>query len=179
MKSLVRSLSLVCLLIACVAHAEVYRYTDADGNVVFSDQPPPTDSGNAETIQLRRPNSMPAPRIQPRPLTVEPDTIASGSADYSALSITSPPHNGTLRDNSGNLVVQVSLEPALADGHELAFFLDGVQIARGRGYSASAANVDRGSHTLEAVVFDANGNELIRSPVSQVHLKRFFTPPAQ
>ena len=47
---------LLCCLLPLIGFAESYRWTDEDGKVHFSDQPPPgRDSDKAEQIELKAP----------------------------------------------------------------------------------------------------------------------------
>lgn len=165
------------LLTSPFAAGEIYRYVDEEGNVVFSDEPP-ADKRPTDTIDIPRINTIPAEPLHMPASSSPAEAPSDSSTIYDKLEIRSPAHDSTVRDNTGDIRVQVSLQPALADGHQLVLFLDGVEFARGRRYNATAKNVDRGSHTLEAVVYDAKGKALIRSPASQVHLKRFFKKPA-
>lgn len=165
------------LLSSPFAFSEIYRYVDEQGNVVFSDEPP-ADKRPANTVDIPHINTIPAEPLRTPTAPSKAEAPSDSSAVYDSLSIRSPAHDSTVRDNTGDIRVQVALQPALADGHQLVLFLDGVEFARGRRYNATAKNVDRGSHTLEAVVYDAKGKVLIRSPASQVHLKRFFKKPA-
>ena len=45
------------LAFGMAAHAEVYKWVDADGNVHFSDTPPPNPEQEAEEVQIQRASS--------------------------------------------------------------------------------------------------------------------------
>lgn len=49
---MMRSLLLLVCVLAFGAQAEVYKWTDASGRVVFSDQPPPASQGKAQRMNL-------------------------------------------------------------------------------------------------------------------------------
>ena len=99
---MLRPLFCLLLCLACtIAQAGVYTYIDADGNRVFTDQPP---SGQAERIELAPSNAMqpqqtpppavpyyPATRVEPayailRILVPEPDVAAARVALVAAVS---------------------------------------------------------------------------------------------
>src|SRR5690606_14185154 len=105
--------ALLCWLLlvsALPVQAEVYTYIDADGNRVFTDRP---GNAPAERMQLKAPNSMSAEPVQSsRRLSPDPEP----SPRYDQLRILTPEPDATLR-NTGDLLVTVTSEPALMDGH--------------------------------------------------------------
>jgi hypothetical protein len=96
---------------------------------------------------------------------------------YSSLKITEPPDDGTLRDNTGSVSVSVEILPFLQveQGHRLVVTLDG-QAATAPGVSTvfQLHNVDRGTHSLQAVVLDQAGRTVESSPSVSFHLLRRF-----
>jgi hypothetical protein len=75
-----------------------------------------------------------------------------------------PGQQQTLWNIGAMLQVQAEIEPALQPGHHIDVFLDGQRVSVG----ATAAQftvpeVYRGVHTLQAVIADANGQDLVRS----------------
>ncbi len=168
-------IALLCGLLTAPAGAEIYRYLDADGKVVFSDEPPPKGT-ESQNIELPRVNTMPAPPL-PTPQAGGSARDAGQSA-YDSLRVSAPGDDSTLRDNAGNITVRLDLQPPLAAGHQLLVLLDGSEAARGTETTVTLSNVDRGSHSLQAAVLGADGSELIRSPTVRVHLMRAFVAPA-
>ena len=67
-RTLFRQITLGLMLIAlpAVVTAEIYRWVDADGNVHFSDQPPPDNGKKAETVDVQ---DAPVPVQQSKPQT--------------------------------------------------------------------------------------------------------------
>ena len=88
------------LIFSQSATAEIYTWTDAEGNTVYSDQPSP----NARRIEVSAPNAMEPPR--PSPSYNQPDESSSNSAAaqgrYRRLEITSPANDSAVRANDGN-----------------------------------------------------------------------------
>ena len=160
--------------------AAVYKSVDAQGNVVYTDEP----GGDAKPVKLPPLSTVPAPRYRP---STPPSTALEQAAatSYEQISIVSPAQDETLRDNTGTVPVNVVLQPEWdsAAGHRFRYYLDGQ--AQGKPTESAQIgfeNLDRGAHTLEAAVVDTAGRELIRSSSVQFFLHRhsanFPTGPA-
>ena len=148
--------------------AAVYKSVDADGNVVYTDEP----VGNARPVDLPPLSTIPPPKAFTPPADIAEQDAATG---YEKLQVVSPEQDATLRDNTGNVAVSVAAEPALdlKAGHRVQFYLDG-QTAGDPGNSLKKVfqNVDRGAHTVEAAIVDQSGTELIRSAGTRFYLHR-------
>jgi len=173
--------SVLCGLGAGLAAAAIYRSTDEQGNVVFSDEP----SSGSKPVDLPPLPTFSAPKyraVQP----VEGRSTQPGEKGYSTLLIQQPEPDATIRDNTGAIPVAVVIEPQLNDaaGHRLQFFLDGEPVGDpGIQTSTTLSNIDRGAHQVQAVVLDASGKELKRSASVTFYLHRhsanFPTGPAK
>ena len=154
--------------------AAVYKSVDAQGNVVYTDEP----GGDAKPVKLPPLSTVPAPRYkssaQPSTLS-SANTEQSAAANYRQISIVSPTEDATLRDNTGAVPVNVVVEPELNSvaGHRYRYYLDGqAQGKPTKSGQVSFENLDRGSHTVEAAVVDSADRELIRSSSVQFFLHR-------
>lgn len=159
---------LLYLLVVTAVSADVYRSVDDDGNVVFSDQPSP----GAEKLDVQEIQTIETRPLAPPPLPAPPDTTFPG---YDKIAITSPEYDATIRDNQGNLSVTTVLEPQLQTGlgHQLLLYMDGKPVSEGGSATAfNLENIDRGTHSLQAVAVDRDGNEIGRSATTVVHMKR-------
>ena len=161
-------LSLLLCLLILPAQAGVYTYLDADGNRVYTDQPP---SGNAERIELAPSNNMdryaaprpPAPPVMSQPLTPV----------YQVLRILIPEPDATIRDGAGNLIVSATSEPALQAGHSFRLIMDGQPVGKaGRSPVFPLENLDRGTHQISVEILDDKGRILERTPSQPFHMKR-------
>lgn len=156
--------------VAGLASAAIYQTTDEHGNVVFSDAP----SSGSKPVDLPPLPTYSAPKYR----APEPAGDASGepgAKGYSSLRIQQPEPDATIRDNTGAVPVAVAIEPKLnqAAGHRLQFLLDGQPVGDpGTQTSTTLSNVDRGTHQVQAAVFDASGNELKRSDSVRFYLHR-------
>lgn len=166
-----RRLALLFLywLLPVAVHAAVYKWVDEEGNVVYSDKP------RAGATEL----NLPPPSVY-TPSTTPPAAKAArkkgkeDSAGYRVL-IVSPQQDETIRDNTGAVTVQMVLEPSLnvEAGHQLALLLDGVkQTGDSIASVLQLQDVDRGSHTVQIQVEDADGNTLATSNAVTFHMKQ-------
>ena len=141
-----------------VRAAVVYKWTDADGVVHFSDQPVPgaekiiTASGNTRGIL-----SQAAPGSPPGETAKKRSLLAS-----TELSITSPGQGQTF---SGAEVVapHLSMQPEISPDHPLsiAWTLNGAPVGEGEGATSFTlpADLPRGSYTLTVTVTDSQTGE--------------------
>jgi hypothetical protein len=164
------------------AATTVYRSIDAQGNVVFSDQPPGPGEA-AETLEITEPATFDAPASNPAAPGADAegwdwDMEAGEPADqtpfvYAALAIVAPANDEGLRDNAGNVTIVAGVEPDLRPGHLLEILLDGAVVSSGAGNTATLTEVERGTHTLEARILDDQGTVLITSQPSTFHMLRY------
>ncbi len=163
-------LSLICLCLSVSVTAEtVYKKTNPDGSVIFTDQ----QSTDSEEIKVRKPTTFSPPRL---PALTLPTKKLSPSFNYE-LSISKPVNDSTVL-NTSDVVVSVSVQPALksAYGHKIRYKL-GIQSLTSDKMSVTFKNVDRGTHNIYVSIIDLKGEVI--SPVASVqfHMKRFFKKP--
>lgn len=144
---------LACLLFALAlpASAQIYKYTDANGNTVFTNQPP--EGTPSESVTLPRTNTvdMKTPNV-PADQKHDSDTSQS-AAPYSALSLQGIPDEEAMRANNGTFIVSVNIQPRLQAGHRLRLILDGEPYGQASNVpSLQLTNVDRGEHSLAVAV---------------------------
>jgi len=167
---------IILVLLACQAHAEVYKSINADGDVVYSDTP----TQGAERLKMPAlptytPPPVAAPSFTPKPAPEKSDY-------YKSFAFVSPTNEETIRNNLGILNIQVSLSPALLGRlrHRVQFFLNGEPYGTPVGNtSLTISNLDRGEYTLSATVVDTDGNTLISTGDIVVYMKRhsILNPP--
>lgn len=147
---------LTCLLLslALPASAQIYTYTDANGNKVFTDQPP--EGQAAQSVELPATNTveMPAPSV---PVSTSSSREAEQQAPYSTLQLTDLPSDEALRANNGTFSVGVALEPRLATNHRLRLLLDGQPYGQPSNVPRlQLTGVDRGEHRLAVEVLSGD-----------------------
>ena len=161
----------IFLLLPQLSAAQIYKSTDEQGNVSFSDMPPA--EGPSEQIKLRETNSAPPPEM------IEPQQPDSGTAEEEptgieySVAITSPADETTIPMGPGNFSVSATVEPGLSSGSLLQLYIDGS--ASGNPQSSNTwelTNVFRGAHDLSVAVVDENGDQLAASESVRVYVLR-------
>lgn len=153
---------LACLLLALAlpGSAQIYKYTDSNGNTVFTNQPP--DGAAVESVTLPPTNTV---EMQTPSLPAS-DTRSSDqdAAAYNRLQLSGIPDDEALRANNGTFVVGVDIQPRLRSGHRLRLLLDGQPYGQPSNVpSLQLTNVDRGEHSLAVEVLQ--GDSVVqRSP---------------
>lgn len=178
---LMRSPLLLALaLLPAIGTAEVYKWTDAQGRVHYGDQPP---TPKAQPLDLPPPQAIERAPALAAPAATATDAAQPGSQPaqaaqvrYETLAITFPQKDAAIRDNAGNVAVQLSVSPPLQTqlGHRFALSLDGNTVATGADPVLRLENVDRGTHTLQAAITDDGGRTLATSEPVTFHLLRAF-----
>ena len=147
-----------------VSAGPAWRWVDADGTVHYSDRPMPgavevylPDSNTAPP----RPQNTAVPATMPAPT---PAGDAGESGQYAQLAISSPVAGETLWNIEGNLSVDVTVTPRVAQGHRLVLIVDGAQLPlQPSGTSFTVTEIYRGQHTVQAAILDLAGNAVLRS----------------
>lgn len=141
-----------CLLLALSlpAAAQIYSYTDANGNRVFTNEPP--QGSNAQAVQLNPTNTISG---QPSSNANNNSTSSTNniSAPFSVLQLTGLPSDEAMRANNGTFSVGVDTLPELGGNQQLQLILDG------QAYGSPSSNpplqlnnIPRGEHTLAVQV---------------------------
>jgi Domain of unknown function (DUF4124)/Penicillin-Binding Protein C-terminus Family len=177
-------LALLMLPLSGLAQA-VYRTTDAQGNVVFTDSPP-ANATPADRVEIRPTNTVQPPQIPPRPVSENTPNAEAEVAAY-ILNITEPVNETTIPMGPGNFSVSVNVSPTLQGAENLQLFLDGAPQGKPQRASTwSLTNVYRGQHDLTVGVIDGSGKTLAISPPVRVFVQRpslnspsRSTPPAK
>lgn|SRR5690606_34193584 len=161
----------LCLLALTIAAAAgpasavtVWRWVDQNGVVHYSDRP----VDGAERIELSGPQTYPGGQQGLPSATAERSATSpvpqQDQAPYRRFEIVAPAQQETLWNIGGTLAVTVALEPPLQPGHRLDVYLDGERRSLGAtSTQLTVPEVYRGLHTLQAVVVDEAGSEVLRS----------------
>jgi hypothetical protein len=147
------------LLCGAASAQSAYRWVDENGQVHYSDRPMP----GATEIELRSVQGYSTPtRIEPS--QSEGAASAEPAQPYRVFNVIRPAQQETLWNTGGTLNVELELEPGLQPGHRISVYLDGQRRDLSTtGLSVTLEEVWRGQHTLQAVIVDAAGNEVLRS----------------
>jgi hypothetical protein len=142
--------------------APAWTWVDAEGTRHYSDRPVP----GAQQVELTGAQGFGTTARAPRAARAD-DQGGAGipGAPYQSIEVVSPAEQETLWNIGTNLPVQVRFQPALQAGHRYDLLYDGqrrnVNTATPR---VTLTDVFRGEHTLQVVVIDSAGTEIMRSP---------------
>lgn len=149
---------------------KVYRSVGPSGEVIFSDQP----SKGAQQIDVPPPASntyqpVPAPNftpyVPPAKRTSQPEAI------YSLFYVSFPGKEETLWADTGEVTIQLMLEPGLQAGHGLVYIVDGQAIPH-NGLSLLQTNVSRGEHKVSVEIRDNAGTVVLTTPTVTYFVRR-------
>lgn len=156
---------LVWLCPIMAVSGQLYKVVDADGNIVYTDQPLP----NAEAVNVTNTNTMPAMQS-----TVMAKSPAATAANFK-VNIVSPSHQQTVRNNSGDVNIQVSIDKGsskVSFNGLLQLFLDGKLHHQQTNLLFSLKGIDRGEHKIIVKLVNNSGKVIASSPESIFYLHR-------
>ncbi|ANH96136.1 hypothetical protein A8L59_01710 [Pseudomonas koreensis] len=159
-----RTFLYILLLIALPAAAQIYKYTDANGNTVYSDHSP--DGIKAQSVELPPLNRV-EPQAPSAPAPISTDNRPPARNAYEILELAGLPSEEALRANNGTFTVNVLIKPRLQAPHQLRLVLDDEPYGQPSNVPIlQLVNVDRGEHRLAVQVID--GQAIIQQSPSVV-----------
>ena len=168
-----RTFLYILLLIALPAAAQIYKYTDANGNTAYSNQPP--DGVQAQPVELPPLNRVEpqAPSAPQAPTAEQPQPPRNA---YEILELDGLPTDEALRSNNGTFTVNVLIKPRLQPPHQLGLLLDDQPYGQPSNVPVlQLVNIDRGEHRLAVQVID--GQSVVQqSPPAVFTVQRVHTP---
>lgn len=173
-----RILVLVSCLLAFASHAqeskkELWKWTDANGVVHYSDVPGP--GATKVDLMVTEPSSrLPAAAPPASASSTSSRPEAGPATNYSALEILEPADGASYFDADAAVNVRIRSAPSISPGDHLLLYLDG-QLVDGMTNATDYifSNLERGTHSLSAQIQDTTGNEKIRSRT----VTFYFKPP--
>jgi len=151
------------------AQAEVYRWVDKNGNVIFSDQPHP----DAEKIEI---DILPSftPVAIPESVSEEQQEGEQEVPSYK-VTILTPANDATIRNNAGLVNINAKVTPPLDQDRndQLTVKLDGQTLGEpSTSPNFTLSEVERGTHTVQVVVVDKDKKAIKSSKQITFHLQR-------
>jgi hypothetical protein len=141
--------------------AEVYKTVDEDGNVTYTDKPPPDGS---KPIKLAPISVIEAPTYEkaPDPAKAEGEEIPLRDLRkiYRDFAIVSPQSEESVWRPDGPVSVAWSVGNPLQQGMQVSIYLDGAKQATTTEQIIPIAGLDRGEHTLTAELRDAKNRRI-------------------
>jgi hypothetical protein len=150
--------ALSALAIVTASATTVYKWTDADGVVHFSDQPAP----GAEKVPIGPVKLYDTPKVKPQKKA--PDAPAKSPLlhlGYTTVAIGSPAEQQTFFDEP--VPVSLNLAPDLKPGHTVTWYLNGSPLEQSTG-SFTIDHLDRGTYSLSATITDSDTQETTSTP---------------
>jgi hypothetical protein len=179
-----RFLVLACLL-ALVSQSnattrQLWVWVDGQGVTHYSDRPAP----GAKLVSITSPSpsadaAAPAPATLPASSTPRrPQQPAA--VEYRLLEIFEPESEESFFGVDTVVSVRMRSEPDLAAGDQTRLYVD-AKLVEGQppGLEYSLSGLERGAHSVRAVIVDALGNERIRSEPRVFHIRQPTANPAQ
>lgn len=154
---------------ASIVAETVYKKTNPDGSVTFTDQP----STDSKEVKIRKSTTY-------KPIGLPhlnlPSKKLSPSFNYE-LAITQPTNDATITGQH-NVTVSISVKPTLKIefGHQIRYQISN-QTITSRSTSETFKNVSRGTHSVNVSIVDQNGSVVSPTASSLFHMKRFFKKP--
>jgi len=177
MQTLKRLVLPACLFVHLVSEGynqatadEVFVEIDADGVPSYSDQNTPGSS--PVDVRPVTPYSDPNPQQRPDRSEPEKSPATASTINYDAR-ITEPLNNSAIRNNAGALNLTITIEPALAPGHNAQLLMDGKVI---RPISSSGViglnNLDRGTHAFSIRITGPANKVIFDGPATRITVLR-------
>jgi len=144
------------LMLSLPASAQIYKYTDASGNTVFTDKA--SGQGDKSPVILSPINAIPK---QTAPKSLKNNLAQSKNPPYSTLSLSVPTNGDTVRANNGSFSVSAEIIPSLQARHQIRLILDGKPYGKiGRNPQFELVHLDRGEHNLMMEIL--NGSTVVQ-----------------
>lgn len=145
-------------LSGAASSAEVWKWVDANGVTHYSDQP---GAPGATRVEVRAGNVSETRPAEPVPSASDADSQSQPEQDnFREFQIVRPTNDQNIINTAGEVVVEIRVSPPLTAMHRLNLYLDGKLVtgfARNAQFYTLTA-VPRGTHSLNAVIADVNGN---------------------
>jgi hypothetical protein len=150
------------------AQAQVYKTTDKDGNVVYTDQPP---TPGAEPMQLRELSVVPVPEYAAKTKAVQSAGLEPGEkADlgelrrgYRDFALTSPAAEQTFTGTGNVATVAWETRFALQPGMSVIVHVDDQPLPPTTATVMTTPPLDRGTHTVRAELVDEQKRSIAKA----------------
>lgn len=170
------ALPLLLAVLASVATAQVYKVTDPEKGVVFTDRPEAAAGATVEKIEIREPNQTPPPPQMTTPAVPSESSAATRRAAEAlepTIEITSPANESTIAMGPGNFAVSARAEPPLASGEAAILLVDGQPVGAAQStLSWFIEGALRGPHDLVVQRIASNGQNVAISEPVRVYVLR-------
>jgi hypothetical protein len=158
-----KSLTIISFVLPMTVMAAIYQSTDQSGNVIFSDMP----GAGSKVITSPEPQTFKAPALSSNQVPQQEEPLFK----YAKFAILSPENNGTVRDNSGNVMINLAIDPPLRETDKVQLIMDGNNLYVPIQASViNLTNVDRGTHTVQVQIIDDKNQVIATTNAVTFHL---------
>lgn len=169
-------LILAAIVLAAPAWADTYKWTDADGHVHYSDNPP--QGVNAQRVDMPALNTMRPPAPPPPSASTGSSGAGSGNGQgapaeqtYDGLAVLQPAPEANIWADDGKVNVNLSVSPRLFPGDGVIVLMDGNRMTQPTPrLTFTLENVNPGEHSLMAVIVNGEGQVMVRSPAVKIYV---------
>ena len=150
---------------------DIWMWTDSNGVTHYTDRP--VEGAKKLSFNVSEPVAPPPSAQGVSAAAATSATEAPTEVEYRSLEIWQPENGESFFEADAAVDVRIRVDPDLADGDRLLLYLDG-KLVEGEDNSREhvLTGVDRGAHSLTAVILDPKGNERIRSEPRVFHRKQ-------
>jgi Domain of unknown function (DUF4124) len=148
--------TLLSVVSVAALSATVYKWVDEDGVTHYSDQP----HENAEKVQLTQPQTYSAGSL-PAARTSQASAPKQAATTYTC-EVTQPANDQSF-PNATSVTVGAQISPYPQGGYQGFLLLDGARVPKWSGGSVTIDPIDRGTHSLQAIVQDSSGKVVCQS----------------
>lgn len=167
-------LAAIIALALCTGHAtaQVYKVTDPEQGVIFTDRPDSKPGSTVEEIEVPTTNSAAPPPALPQTGSQAREREEEQPAEPT-VTITSPADETTIAMGPGNFSVSAQVDPPLSRGETLVLTIDGQAYGAAQtGRSWFVEGALRGPHDLVVQRVGRGGSALAVSDPVRVYVLR-------
>ncbi len=165
-------LAALLVLLSTPALAQVYKVTDDEEGVVFTDRPDANPGAKVEKIEIRETNQTAPPPLMPAAPRSSSRSAEDAAPAEPTVVITSPANETTIAMGPGNFAVSARVDPPLRSSETLVLLIDGQAYgAEQTGTSWYVEGAMRGPHDL-VVQRNARGTSAATSEPVRVYVLR-------
>ena len=170
------ALTTLILTPASYAWGQIYKVTDSENGVVFTDSPEVIDNSSGQSVEevvLEDINTATPVEARPPAPRESRSSDESQEAEEFAVAITSPANESTVAMGPGNFAVNASASPPLGRGERLVLLVDGA--TQGQAQSSGSWFIEgalRGPHDLQVQRTTSNGKIIASSETVRIYVLR-------
>lgn len=158
MRKSIYCLFAIATLVCLPSAAEIYKTTDKNGRVVYTDLPPANSS--AKPVEMQPTNTI--PKIQAGIVTMSASQKAEPMPDYE-IQILQPAPNTSLSPEERDLAVSIKINISLEEGLFFAYLFDNNVVLESTQTSVTLNEPPRGEHILSVEIRNQNGDVFAKS----------------